>query len=325
MARRGDSIRYGFAVGRVMVLRARLLGRAAYERLLDAPTLAEQRRVLSETHFGRFLEGAVTASDVERGVDESLRDLYQEFLDRAELPAPVVAYFRSPYDFGALKGALKARVLGAPPETAAVPLGTLAPEMFEAPEAAPDPFGAAAREVLGADESLAADEVDAVVDRAMFSELTRLARASKVLFLVRLAAGEADAANAKVLLRCAIAGRTPAAARAALVPGGKWDASRAADLVTRPEDLAEAVAIAGVLPGASASDMLDLANIDPMVDAAIAHLARDASRMPPGPEPVLAYVLARRAEAITVRSVLVGRMAGLPRDVIAGRLREAAS
>lgn len=325
MARSGDSIRYGFAVGRVMVLRTRLLGRAAYERLLDAPTLAEQKRVLSETHFGRFLEGAVTASDVERGVDESLRDLYEEFLDRSELPAPVVAYFRTPYDFGALKAALKARVLGAQPEPAVVPLGTLAPEVFEAPETAPDPFGAAVREVLGAEEPLAAEEVDAVVDRAMFSELGRLARSSKVPFLVRLAAAEADAANAKVLLRCAIAGRTPAAARAALVPGGRWDASRTSELVTRPEDLAAAVAAAGVLPGASASAMLDLANIDPMVDVATARVAREASRMTAGPEPVMAYVLARRSEAIAVRSVLVGHIAGLPRDVIAGRLREAAS
>jgi V/A-type H+-transporting ATPase subunit C len=322
MARRGDSIRYGFAVGRVMVLRTRLLGRAAYERLLDAPTLAEQKRVLSETHFGRFLEGATTASDVERGVDESLRDLYEEFLDHSELPAPVAAYFRAPYDFAALKGVLKAGILGVPVQPAAVQLGSLAPERFEDPGTLPEPLADVARQVEAAGE-VAADEVDAIVDRAMFAELAGLARTSRVRFLERLGAGEADAANAKVLLRSAIAHRTPAATRASLVPGGRWDAARVAELVGRPEELAAAVAAAGVLPGSAAADMLDLANIDPMADAAVARLTREAAMMPAGPEPVLAYVLARRAEAVTVRSVLVGRIAGLPRELIAGRLREA--
>ena len=93
----------------------------------------------------------------------------------------------------------------------------------------------------------------------------------------------------------------------------------------RPEELAEAVVVARVLPAASPADLLDLTRLDVLVDAAVARLAREAARGPIGPEPVLGYVLQRRAEAATVRSVLVGRLAGLPRDVIAGRLREAAS
>ena len=133
---RGDSTKYGFAVGRVMVLRTRLLSRAAYERLLDAPTFAEQRRVLSETHYGRFIEGVTNASEVERAVDESLRDLYEEFLERAELPPAVVGYFRAPYDFAALRGALKARVLGARAHTPPVLLGRVPSESLRRPRVA---------------------------------------------------------------------------------------------------------------------------------------------------------------------------------------------
>jgi V/A-type H+/Na+-transporting ATPase subunit C len=325
MARRGDSIRYGFAVGRVMVLRTRLLGRAAYERLLDASTFADQKRVLSETHFGRFLEHAVTARDVEHAIDESLADLYEEFLGRAGLPAPVVSYFRAPYDFAVLKGVLKARVLGVPAEPPAVFLGLLAAQEFEEPEVLPDPLGAVARDVLHASEPPGPGEVDAAVDRAMFAEMQKLAHASRVTFLARLAAAEADVANAKVLLRSAIAGRAPAAVRAMLVPDGRWDAMAVAGLVTRPQELAEAVVAARVLPVTAPEYLLDLKNIDVLADDAIGRLAHEASRMPIGPEQVLGYVLARRAEAVTVRSVLVGRLAGLPRDVIAGRLREAAS
>jgi len=325
MARPGDSMTYGFAVGRVMVLRTRLLGRASFERLLDAPTFADQRRVLSETHFGRFLEHVTNAAEVETGVDESMRDLYQEFLEKAGLPTCVVEYFRTPYDFATLKGVLKAVALGVAPDMPGVTLGSVSAEAFAQPRELTGALGRAAVEVLDADPALSTAEIDAVVDRAMFAELLRLARASKVGYLERLASKEVDVANAKVLLRAAIAGRSAEAAREMLVAGGEWDAAALAGLVGRQQDLAEAVVAARVLPGAAAGDLLDLRRLDPAADAAVAKLVREAVRMPVGPEPVLAYVLSRRAEAVTVRSLLVGRLAGLPRDLLASRMRGVAS
>lgn len=324
MARRGDSIRYGFAVGRVMVLRTRLLGRATFERLLDAPGFADMRRVLSETHFGRFTEHVETAADVEHAVDESLRDLYQEFLERSGLPEPVVAFFREPYDFTTLKGALKVRLLGVSVETPPVTLGTLAPGAFEHLEALPAPFGPLARAVAAAAPS-DAEAIDAAVDRAMFARSLSLARASRVGLLETLAVREIDVANAKVLVRSAVAGRSPEAVETMLIPGGTLKTGALARLVRTPADLAEALVATRVLQAASATELLDLERLDPLADAAVARLARDAARMPVGPEPVLGYVLQRRAEAITVRAMLVGRMAGLPRDVVVSRLREVAS
>ena len=124
-----DDIRYGYAVGRVRVLDGRLLSRTTFERLLDAPDLREQKRILAETHVGRYLEGAETAGEVERALDASLADLYDEFLLHADLPAAVVAYFRLPYDYANLRAALKARVLGiAAGELSA--LGSAPPEAF---------------------------------------------------------------------------------------------------------------------------------------------------------------------------------------------------
>jgi V/A-type H+-transporting ATPase subunit C len=324
MARRGDSTRYGFAVGRVMVLRTRLLGHAAYERLIDAPTFADQRRVLSETHFGRFVEHVATAADVELAVDESLRDLYEEFLERAGLPEPVVAYFRVPYDFSALKGALKAKALGVSAERGPIGLGTLPPEAFDSPTTLPEPLGETARSLLAA-EGLDVEAVDIAVDRVMFAHMLHLAKESKVDYLVKLATREIDVANAKVLLRTAIARRSPEDAARMLITGGAWNAASLTGLVRRPEELAAALAEARILGVSAPAELLDLERIDPLADQAIARLAREAARMPIGPEPVLGYVLSRRAEAITVRSLLVGRLAGLPRDVVASRLREVAS
>lgn len=322
---RGDSIEYGFATGRVMVLRTRLLGRPAYERLLDAPSFEDQRRVLTETHFGRFLDGVRSATDVERAVDESLRDLYGDFLHRAGLPAPVVAFFEAPYDFSALKSALRARLLGVTVAASEVALGAVSPEAFESAEMLSGALGIVARRVLAAGAGIGAEAIDAAVDAALYAELARLARASRIRLLERLVARQADAANAKVLLRCAVAGRSAADARAMLVPGGTWDASKAAALVDDRTALSEAVVASRVLGPGSAEDLLDLERLDVVVDAATAALEREAARGPIGPEPVLGYVLQRRAEAVTVRAVLVGRLAGLPRELVASRVKGMAS
>lgn len=318
---RGDAIEYGFATGRVMVLRTRLLTGASFERLLDAPTFDDQRRVLTETHFGRFLDGVRTASDVERAVDESLRDLYEEFLHSAGLPAAVIAYFEAPYDFTALKGALRSRMLGVTVTTPPVHLGAIEPVAFDSPEALPGAIGDAAREALDVGAKIDAEGIDAIVDRALFRELGRLARVSRIGLLGRLVARQADAANAKVLLRCAVTGRSVAGARTKLVPGGTWNAVASAGLVGDPQALAEAIVTARVLNVMVPADLLDLERLDVVVDAATAALEREAVRGPIGPEPVLGYVLQRRAEAIMVRAVLVGRLAGLPRAMVASRVR----
>jgi V/A-type H+-transporting ATPase subunit C len=85
-----DPKRYGFAVGRVRVLETRLLGRSTFERLLDAHSFREQLRILSETPYGVYLEGVTTAEGVEAALDGSLRDLYNDFLEQANLPEDIV-------------------------------------------------------------------------------------------------------------------------------------------------------------------------------------------------------------------------------------------
>jgi V/A-type H+/Na+-transporting ATPase subunit C len=308
-----------------MVLRSRLLGHAAFERLIDAPGFEDQKRVLSDTHFGKFVEHAKTASDVEDAIDTSLLDLFDDFLRKAELPKPVVDTFTVPYDFASLKSVLRAWALKVEPEFPGIRLGVLEPDDFVHADELPGALGAAARDVLDAQPPMTAERVDAAVDAAMFAELARLAKASRIPLMVRLATKQIDAANAKVLLRCAEGRRTPDEARALLVPGGAWDAMSVADLVANQQTLAEAIVTARVLGPALAEEMLDLERLDVLVDATTASLASEASRGPIGPLPVLGYVLRRRAEAITVRALLVGRLAGLPRDVIVSRLREVAS
>ncbi len=335
-----ESIRYGFAVGKVRVLETKIFGRPMYERLVDAGTFAEQQRILSDTVYGRYLDGAQVAADVERGLDQALDEFYG-FLDEANLPAAVVNFFRERYDYQNLKGALKARLLGTPADGLLVNLGTIPVEHFDAPlEDLPAPYrdlaehtleiargesdgaapGASARADAVGDAALAT--VDAEVDRAMFVELVRLARESKSSFLVGLAALQIDIANVKSLLRARLADVPATDALPLMLGGGSIGAKELAKLYTMP--LLEAgarLASLPVLSGIPAAELADVSRLDVLADNIVVEYLRRARMVPIGAEPVIAYVMGREAEVRAVRTVLLGRLAGLPTELVRGRLR----
>ncbi|MBN1192146.1 MAG: V-type ATPase subunit [Coriobacteriia bacterium] len=320
-----DDLRYGYAVGRVRVLSGRLLSGVTFERLLDAPDLCEQKRILAETHVGRYLEHAETAAEVERALDASLADLYDEFLERAELPAAVVKYFQAPHDFANLRLTVKSRVLGVPVDEPLSPLGSIPPEDFAGEGTA---LPASMRELLTtwdeAAETPDLDEVETLVDREMFSALDAAARASKVRFLRELTKLRIDLANARLLVRSRTKGLPPAEITARFVPGGSQ--SLKALVLAAPRmsasDLSEAIAATRALGTMSEADLTDIERFDASADSLIAQRMLSARRSPGGAEPVLAYVLGREAEAMLLRTVMVGRLAGLDREHVRASLRE---
>lgn len=324
MVRIRDDIRYGYAVGRVRVLDGRLLSRNTFERLLDAFDLREQKRILAETHVGRYLEGAETAGEVERALDASLADLYEDFLLHADLPPAVVAYFRLPYDYANLRAALKARVLGVP---AAEPsaLGSLPAEAYLGfGEGLPEEMRALLVRWDDAEEPPALDDLEAAVDGALFEALAAAARASKVRFLRELAALRIDLANARLMVRARAKGLRSSEIESRLVPGGSKELAAVAAAVPAlsAAELAATIAGVGALGNVSEADLADIERFDLMADSLLAGRMREARRAAGGAEPVLAYILGREAEVLLLRTAVVGRLAGLDRETVRARLRE---
>lgn len=328
-----DALRYGFAVGKVRVLEAKILDRSAFERLVDSPTFAEQKRLLSETVYGRYIEAATTAEEVEAGLEQALEDFYS-FLGQATLPEPVSRFFRTRYDYMNLKAALKAQLLDAPLEGLLVDHGTVPREAFAGDlEGLPAPLADVAEKVLGAtasDDAAAHAEpaavdtaaIDAAVDQAMFNELKRLARESRSRFLVELAAGAVDIANVKTLMRSAMVDRDADETAGALLVGGSVPVDALAPLAgLAPADVAAGLARFRELKGFSAGDIEDAGRIDVELDAVTAAALVRGRRADVGSEPVIAYVMAREAEVASVRMLLLGRLSGLNNETLRSRLR----
>ncbi len=325
-----DLRRYGFAVGRVRVLETNLLTRTTYERLLDARDFDRQRRILADTVYADYLEGATTPDEIEQGLDASLVDLYEDFLEHANLPEPIVAYFRTRHDFENLKARLKAEAQGIPVAELLTPLGSVSPEFFVGPS---DRLPSGVREADSrirarlADESgtLPPDVVDTAVDREMFAALSDIARESGSGFVRHLACLEADAGNARAFVRTRIRGVPVAHLEPALVPGGSIPPSTFVTLYRLPfeEGVARLAALAP-LTRIDPEAIADPARLDVAVEALIAREVRAHRVTSIGPDPVVGYVLARRAEVTALRTIIMGTFARVPVEQLRERVRDVA-
>ncbi|MDY0087706.1 MAG: V-type ATPase subunit [Coriobacteriia bacterium] len=325
-----DPLRYGFAVGRVRALESGLLTATTYERLMDARDFDLQRRVLADTVYGPYLEDVQNPDDIEGALNDSFVDLYEDFLEHANLPEPMVSYFRTRHDFENLKAKLKAEALHIPAEPLMTPLGSVPVEAFSGPsERLPSSVRAAEARIRAAladeDGNLPADAVEAAVDREMFAHLSKIAAASRSEFVQHLAALEADAGNTRAFVRCRTRGVPVAVLETALVPGGAIAPSKFVELyrLSFAEGVAQLATLAP-LRGIDPEALADPARLDVAIDALVAREARNRRLTSIGPDPVVSYVLSRRAELTALRTIIIGTFAHVPVERLRERVRDVA-
>ena len=85
---------------------------------------------------------------------------------------------------------------------------------------------------------------------------------------------------------------------------------------------AERLANLPLLSGIPAADLADVGRLDVLADNIVVGYLRHARLVPIGAEPVIAYVMGREAEARAVRTLLLGKLAGLPNETLRARLRD---
>jgi len=316
-----DAMRYGYAVGKVRVLETRALDRPALERLLDARTFPQQKRLLAETSYARHLETAETPEQVENALDEALSGFYK-FMEEAALPEPVVRFFRLRYDYANLKAALKSLRLEASVSGLLVDHGTVEAHAFQGElDALPGELGTLAASLR---EASGVSEIDAAVDRAYFARLYATARAARSGFLEDLASLSIDIANLKTLVRGRLAGRDAATLSALFIENGNVSTSEMAELSNR--DVAQIAPALQRLPSLrplSGLDLLDPAVLDPAAEVLMAAALRTGRQTAAGPEPVIAYVMGREAEVRMLRVLLLGTLTGIDYETLRSRLSAA--
>lgn len=330
MAKKINELDYLTVSARVHVLETRLLTRERMERMLDARTMEETLRVLSECGYPELR--ALTASGVEAALSGARRALRDDLRGMAPDPALVDIFFL-PNDYHNAKAVLKARAMGISADKLLNDAGR-----YEADKLREDILQdytknqsprftaavAAAWEVLTRQSDPQA--ADMILDAACFEEMFAYAREAGSAFMEGYVKLLADCVNLRTLVRCRRMGRDDEFLRRALIPGGNLGFDRFLSAgcgcgdftgLTGPGRFGEAVAA-----GEAALRGGALTAFERLCDNVLMDYLRTAKGLSFGERPLMGYLYARLAELVNLRVILTGRLSGLSAETIRERLRE---
>ena len=324
-------IDYIFLSTRVKAMERNLLTRERIARMLEAPTNEEAAKVLVDCGYSEMTE--MTGSELDRVLGEQQQAMMAD-LGGCAPNKYIVDVFKLRYDYHNAKVLVKTEALGTQPDHLLMGGGRYdrqrLAEAYQREEmlAYSDFFRrgvARAREILGSTGD--PQQVDFVLDRAYFEELTALAQESGNAFLQGYAALLVDVANLRSCVRASRLDRGTEFLNQVLVPGGTVSVRNLAS--ARGEELSNLFRVgrlaAAAAEGAakSAPHSGALTEFERLCDNAVMNYLSDGRRVPFGVEPILGYLYAREAEATTIRIIMAGRMAGLSTETIRERLRDA--
>ena len=322
MTKRRKDTDYLFLSARIRAMERRLLTAQRLEQLLTAPSVEACAQLLSEwgyapVHDEPSLQAALSAQREAVFADVS------RFMPEAE----VLDVFRLKYDYHNIKTLLKAPQNA---ERLLIDAGTVPAETMRKKHAENGGW-----DFLPADMAAAADEAqrvlaetgsarssDCILDRAYFARLEKLAADSHIPYLQDYVRAMIDAANLRSLIRTQRLGLDAGFLREVLFPGGSVtpEAIRAGS-GSEPVFVEQMNARAAEL-GDEAAKGGSLTVFEKACDDAVLRAAGAARRVPFGVEVALGYLAAKEAEWTAVRTVLSGRMAGVPAEALRERLRE---
>jgi len=297
------------------------------DRLIEARGDDEAIKLLSECGYGEMQ----SLSNDE--LDRVLRQFHEELYALMEeiLPAPaLLAVFRVRYDYHNVKALLKSSDMEEEGRGLLVNLGRIPAmtlyESFAALEFGelPHPFSSLipeARELLARTGD--PQKVDFLLDSACLAEMMSIAQKSKSKFVREYVRLYIDIQNLRALVRTWRIGKDAEFLRAALASGGHIPVERVRLCLEEKSPIAALyaeTALSGLAEAAekAAGGQGPLTDFERLCDNLLLDNPDLNRFIPFGEQPVLAYLLFREAEMTMIRTVVSGRMAGVP----AAKLRE---
>ena len=287
-------------------METRLLTPEKVERLLEAASETEARKLLTECGYAEALP-------LEEALREHRETLYKELA--AAVPDPrLIELFQLKYDYHNIKAILKAERRGISPEAFLLPGGRYDAAQLQSEWQQEHMFQV----------SDTARRADLRLDAACYDEMRTLAEEMKSNFLQGYVRQLIDAANLRTAVRAARSGSSEVLPRA-LLEGGS--VSPHGIMMTEPGKLGELFG-AGALEkaaalGAAAAGGGSLTAFEKACDEATDAYLAAARRTPFGEETVLCYLAAVENEITAIRIIMTGRQAGLSPEMIRSRLRNA--
>lgn len=324
-----DETRYAYAVGRIRVLETRLLDRSMMERLVDVDSVEEVLRILADTEYAEAINATGPGASFDDVLAAELERVYS-YVRKFTPDKGLMEVLALRFDLHNLKVFLKEKHLGGSEHPEAVATGAsvdpakaraaiLAGRYKELPEEFARAAGHAAQALADTGDPRI---VDLVLDREIFETGLAIARESGFDLLEKIWTTLVDVINIKTLVRVNRLGRDREFLKDCLINGGLLSAGLLMNLHgNEPSAIADALRFTPYA-GLTGEGLKEASRFEMMADDFIMGMLKRAKYKPLGPEPLIAYLLAKETEIRNLRIIMTGKSNGLPAAAIRERLRD---
>jgi len=299
--------------------------------MLEARTDEDATKVLAECGYGDIPSSS--AEDLERALASGRNGMFA-FLERIVPEHALIDAFRAKYDYHNMKAILKSEAKAFDPEPLMIDSGRVRSksliEMLRQDDTRglPPVMRAAlyeARDVLARTDDPQLS--DMVLDRALFDEMRKMAEASQSKFLSEYVKLSIDLTNLRAVVRALRIGRGADFLRSLLITGGKVDNDRLVAAALSDASLSELYSgslleEAATYGSPAIQGETSLTTFERHGDEAIIKYMKTSKFVAFGEQPLIAFIAAKEAEIISIRTIMSGRKAGVSHDIIRERLRE---
>lgn len=339
-----NATQFAYAAARVRALEPKLLDSGDVERMLGAKTASEAYKILNDLEYATHIGDISNVRDFQEVITAGLKDS-KEVLERICPDSRILDILFIRYDFHNIKTILKG-MLAQKGEgeilSQLLPLGRVSIEDMmrffydEAQTHLPLPEHYAAP-IEGwikiAKEQAEPRLVDMVIDRAWLALTIDIANLTKNAFVIEYAKQLIDLTNIKTFLRIKLlkqesyfleSGRT----EHLFAMGGHLAVNRFTSNLEADMD-----ALANVFRGTNYFEIVQkgleafekfksFVYLEKYADEYLMQLAKKSRYVPFGPDALIAYFYAKQNNAQIIRMIMVGKLNGLPDDMLRERLHE---
>lgn len=326
---------YAYAVARVRSVEKNLLDKNRIDRMVEAKTAEEALKVLIDSNYGYSSGDAVGVYEYEKLLKEENKKTFS-LLKEIAPQSDIFNLFLQRNDYHNIKVILKSEFLGNVDsgdiliDSTTIPVNKLKVMIKERKMSEmPDTMREAVEECIDTFNRTGDPQIiDLIMDRASYIQMTQKAEESKNEFLIGLVRILIDLANIKIFLRVKSMKKSWDFLQKVLLPGGRIDQSKFVKVLQ--DSLDSTISVLKYTPyGEICEEGIadyqrtgSLSKFEKLADNFIVNYVKKAHYITLGIEPLVGYLIAKETEIKNARIVMVGKINGIPNEVIRERLRE---
>lgn len=329
-----DEMIFTQAIPRIRVLETRLLDRTKIDRMIEVPSAQETIKVLQETEYINVLGTVKRAEDYEIALRNELKRIYSLLYSITPVKE-VVDIMSIKYDYHNLKTLVKAKFLNKDLSYLLIPVGTVDVDLLK--NSINNEYFRDLRPILrdAIEEALLEfninsdpQAIDVIIDRYMLKEMLHISEGLRSDLIIKYVKSNIDTTNIRSLLRVKKQNKSKDFLNKLILEGGfldrdKLNAFYSDSIENIPVKLAytdySEIAKLGIeLYSKSGS----ISPFEKLSDNYLMKLVKEAKFISFGPEPLLAYLIAKETEIKVIRIIMVGKLNNVSPELIRERLRD---